>query len=153
MKNKSFLIATILLLFASTMSGQNYKTGVGVRAGFFNGVSVKSFLSPNSAIEGIATYRWDGVVVTGMYEWQKFIPSAPGFDYYLGIGAHIGFFENYKWSDASVVLGADLVAGLEYTFPTAPFTIALDYKPAFNFIGDNRIWLDSVGLSFRFNLK
>lgn len=154
MKCKTFLIATLLLACVSTISAQHYKTGIGARVGFFNGVSAKTFVSPNNAIEGIVNFRWDGVIVTGLYEWQKPIPAAPGFDYFLGVGAHIGFFNNYKWDkDDSVVAGVDVLAGIEYTFPTAPFTIALDYKPAFNFIGDNHIWADGLGLSFRFNIR
>ena len=153
MKLKTFLFAALLLLTASTISAQNYRTGVGARVGFFNGITVKHFVSPGNALEGIVNFRWGGAIVTGLYEWQQPIHSAPGLDYYLGLGAHIGFFDNYKWDDASTVVGADLVAGLEYTFPTAPFSIALDYKPAFNFIGDNHVWADGVALSLRFNIN
>lgn len=153
MKLKTFLFAALLLLTASTISAQNYRTGVGARVGFFNGITVKHFVSPGNALEGIVNFRWGGAIVTGLYEWQQPIHSAPGLDYYLGLGAHIGFFDNYKWDDTSTVVGADLVAGLEYTFPTAPFSIALDYKPAFNFIGDNHVWADGVALSLRFNIN
>ncbi len=154
MKFKTLLFAALLLLSASTVSAQNYRTGVGARVGFFNGITVKHFVSPGNALEGIVNFRWGGAIITGMYEWQQPIHSAPGLDYYLGVGAHIGFFDKYKWDeDQSTVFGADLVAGLEYTFPTAPFSIALDYKPAFNFIGDNHIWADGVALSLRFNIN
>lgn len=154
MKFKTAIVTGFLLLISSTISAQNYKTGIGARVGFFNGVTIKNFISPNNAIEGLVNFRWDGVILTGLYEWQNPIPSAPGFDYILGAGTHLGFFNDYKWDNASTSLfGIDLMLGLEYTFPTAPFTLALDYKPAFNFIGDNHIWADGLGLSFRFNLR
>ena len=154
MKLKTFLFAAILLVFTSTMSAQNYNTGIGARLGFFNGITVKHFVSPSNALEGIVNFRWGGAIITGMYEWQKPIPTAPGLDYYLGVGAHVGFFDKYKWdNDQSTIVGADVVAGLEYTFPTAPFTIGLDYKPAFNLIGDNHIWVDGVALNLRFNIN
>lgn len=154
MKFKSFLFALLLLLSTSTISAQSYNTGIGARVGFFNGITLKHFVSPSNALEGIVSFRWGGAIITGLYEWQQPIHSAPGLDYYLGVGAHIGFFDKYKWDeDQSSVFGADLVAGLEYTFPTAPFSIALDYKPAFNFIGDNHIWADGVALSLRFNIN
>ena len=154
MKFKTFLFAALLLVSTATISAQNYRTGIGARVGFFNGVTVKHFLSPSNALEGIVNFRWGGAVVTGLYEWQQPIRSAPGLDYYLGLGAHIGFFDKYKWDhDQSTVFGADLVVGLEYTFPTAPFSIALDYKPAFNFIGDTHVWADGLGLSLRFNIN
>ena len=156
MKFKTFLLAGILLASISTISAQSYSTGIGARVGFFNGITVKHFVSPSNAIEGIVNFRWGGAIVTGLYEWQQPIPSAPGLDYYLGVGAHVGFFDktDYKWDDASsTIVGADVVAGLEYTFPTAPFSLALDYKPAFNFIGDNHIWADGLALSLRFNIN
>lgn len=156
MKIRTFFIAALLLAITSTatISAQNYRTGVGARVGFFNGLTVKHFVNPNNAIEGILNFRWGGAVVTGLYEWQNPIPNAPGFDYYLGVGAHIGFFDKYKWDhSAETIVGADVVVGAEYTFPTAPFTIGLDYKPAFNFIGDNHIWADGLALNLRFNIN
>ena len=154
MKFKTILIATLLTAIASNMNAQNYKSAVGVRAGLFNGVTYKNFVTPHNAIEGIVDFRWDGVIVTGLYEWQNGMRCAPGFDYVLGLGVHAGFFNNYKWDKSKTAMaGVDALIGIEYTFPTAPFTLGLDYKPAFNFIGDNRIWADNVGLSFRFHLK
>ena len=160
MKLKTFLIAGILLAFASTISAQHYKTGIGARVGFFNGLTVKHFLSRENAVEGILNFRWDGVIITGLYEWQQPLPNARGFDYFLGIGGHVGFFDNYHWKDhkhkyddRTTVAGIDLILGLEYTFPQAPFTIGLDYKPAFNFIGDDHIWADGLALNLRFNIQ
>ena len=158
MKLKTFIIAGLLLAVTTSISAQNYKTGIGARVGFFNGLTVKHFLSPNNAVEGILNFRWDGVIITGLYEWQNPLPNAPGFDYYLGLGGHIGFFDDYEWydddyDDRSTVAGIDLIIGLEYTFPQAPFTIGLDYKPAFNFIGDNHIWADGFALNLRFNIN
>jgi hypothetical protein len=76
------------------------------------------------------------------------------------VGGHVGFFDDYEWdddnddyNDRSTVAGIDLILGFEYTFPQAPFTIGLDYKPAFNFIGDNRIWADGLALNLRFNIN
>lgn len=159
MKLKTVFLSGILLALATTISAQNYRTGVGARLGFFNGITAKHFVSNNNAIEGILNFRWHGAIVTGLYEWQNPLPSAPGFDYFLGIGAHVGFFDSgkYGWdSDETgnfTIVGADVIAGLEYTFPTAPFTIGLDYKPAFNFIGDNHFWGDGFALSLRYNLR
>ncbi len=160
MKLRTFIIAGLLLAITSTMSAQSYKTGIGGRVGFFNGITIKNFLNPNNAVEGIMSFRWDGVVITGLYEWQNPLPNARGFDYYFGLGGHIGIFDDYKWpkknhhhGDSSTIVGFDLVLGLEYTFSQAPFTIGLDYKPAFNFIGDNHIWADGFALNLRFNFN
>lgn len=160
MKFKYLLIVTLFVAISSTISAQNYRTGIGARLGFFNGLTVKHFVNRNNAVEGILNFRWDGVIVTGLYEWQNPLPNARGFDYFLGIGGHIGFFDNYYWKnhnhkydDRYTVVGVDLILGLEYTFPQAPFTIGLDYKPAFNFIGDNHVWADGLALNLRFNIN
>lgn len=158
MKIKKLIMAALLVVITSTMSAQNYRTGIGARVGFFNGLTVKHFVNRNNAVEGILNFRWDGVIITGLYEWQNPLPNAQGFDYYLGLGGHIGVFDNYhrnkdKNRDGTTIVGLDLIVGLEYTFPQAPFTIGLDYKPAFNFIGDNHIWADGLALNLRFNIN
>ena len=160
MKLKTFLIAAVLFAITTNISAQNYRTGIGARVGFFNGLTVKHRLSQNNAVEGILNFRWDGVIITGLYEWQNPLPNAQGFEYYLGIGGHVGFFDDYHWhkkkhkyQDRSTIAGLDLIVGIEYTFPQAPFTIGLDYKPAFNFIGDNHIWADGLALNLRFNIN
>ena len=64
MKFKTFLIAAFLLAITSTISAQSYRTGIGGRVGFFNGITVKHFLNRNNAVEGIMSFRWDGVIIT-----------------------------------------------------------------------------------------
>jgi hypothetical protein len=155
MKFKTFLIAGLLLAFTSTISAQSYETGIGAKLGFYNGVSVKHFISPNNALEGVVSFRWGGAIITGLYEWQQPIYSAPGIDYFVGAGAHVGFFDKhkYKHDEASSVFGIDVIVGIEYTLPTVPFTIGIEYKPAFNFVGDTHIWGDGLGVSLRFNIN
>lgn len=161
MRKKSFILLITLTLFSTITFAQNYNTGLGVRLGYFNGVTVKHFISENNALEGIASFRWDGFVITGLYEWQKGISGAPGLDYELGVGAHIGAFDgnNLDWHDNDpfddnvTVIGVDLIAGLEYTFAAAPINLALDWKPAFNFGRYNRWWGDGLALSIRYAFK
>ena len=57
MKPRTFFIAGILLAITSTISAQNYNTGIGGRVGFFNGITVKHFLNRNNAVEGIMRDR------------------------------------------------------------------------------------------------
>ncbi len=161
MTKKFLIIAFTLALFSTATFAQNYKTGLGARLGFFNGITVKHFLSQNNALEGIASFRWDGFVITGLYEWQKGISGAPGLDYELGLGAHVGAFNghNLDWGnndpfdDNITVVGVDLLAGLEYTFAEAPINLALDWKPAFNFGDYHRWWGDGLALSIRYAFK
>lgn len=161
MKIKSILIIiTLAFTIQHYASGQNYNTGIGVRLGSFTGITAKHFMSPVNALEGLLSFRWDGFIITGLYEWQKPIPSVEGLDWEIGGGAHIGFWNgnSYYWrpdngGTTSAVFGLDFILGMEYTFRQAPFTVGLDWKPAFNLIGDYHWWGDGVALSVRFNLK
>lgn len=153
-----FLIVAFLVLAPLSVFSQPYKTGVGVRFGGFSGLTVKHFLSSKNALEGMLTFRWNGTVITGLYEWQNPIKGAPNLDWEIGLGAHIGFFnEGYVYQkhyyESQTTVGADFIIGLEYTFKDAPFSIGLDWKPAVNFAGYSGWWNDGFGLSIRFNFK
>jgi hypothetical protein len=159
MKFKTLIISMFLVMAVTfAVQAQSYSTAVGARLGYFNGITVKHFVSGSNAIEGIASFRWRGFVLTGLYEWQKPIKGARNLDYFLGLGGHIGFWDNryYYWRNNNradgnfTVIGVDFIAGLEYTFTEVPFNIGLDWKPAFNLIGDNHWWGDGVALSIRY---
>ena len=157
MKKRRFLISLIVFfVLVLSLQAQNYKTGVGGRLGFFSGITAKHFIKPTNAVEGIVSFRWDGLIITGLYEWQKPIKEVAGLDWYIGGGAHVGFWDanQYYWkSETSGGFGFDFTIGLEYTFTEAPFSIGLDWKPAFNIIGDSHWWGDGVGLNIRYNFK
>lgn len=155
--NRRFLLtSTVLILLITSTHAQNYRTGVGGRLGFFSGITAKHFIKPVNPIEGILSFRWEGFIITGLYEWQKPIKEVDGLDWYIGGGAHVGFWDSnrYYWqSETHTVLGLDFIIGLEYTFVDAPFSIGLDWKPAFNIVGDYHWWGDGVGLSVRYNFR
>ncbi len=160
---KLFLLILMIGTFSFVAEAQNYRTGLGARLGPFNGITVKHFVSPSNAIEGIASFRWRGFTVTGLYEWQRPINGAAGLDYFLGIGGHISsvdpdsYWKYYKYDDGPydhyfTVIGVDFIAGLEYTFAEVPFNVGLDWKPAINF-GGYRWWADGLALSIRYTIK
>lgn len=157
---KCFLIFSIALLFSSVGSityGQLYNTGVGARLGFFNGLTVKHFSQEGRAVEGILSTRWDGFIVTGLYEFQRQFPDVNNLEWYFGGGAHIGFWQADRYphagNTATNVVGLDLIIGVEYTFDEIPFSAGLDWKPAFNLIGDTRWWGDGAALSIRYTFR
>lgn len=156
---QSFFVSMLLVIGMSTHSqAQNYNTGIGLRGGTSQGITVKSFLNQTNAIEGILHTRWNGLLVTGLYEIHKNIPNAKGLMWYYGAGAHVGFWDDRvdrrpPWARENksyTVLGADLIIGLDYTIPNSPVNLSLDYKPAFNLIGYSGVWADGVALSLRF---
>lgn len=157
MKRLFYLIVMIAGLLPASVASQNYSTAAGLRLGYFNGITVKHFISGNNAVEGMASFRWGGVAITGLYEWQKPVKGARNLDYFLGLGGHIGFWNNnrYYWYDKDrngtfTIVGVDLIAGLEYTFPGVPFNAGIDWKPAFNLIGDTHWWGDGLAISLRY---
>jgi hypothetical protein len=151
---KKIAIACILALgIISFVNAQDYQTGVGLRAGFSNGLTIKHFVSNKAAFEGILSTRWQGFDITGLYE----IHNQSAFDvehlnWYYGFGAHIGSYNanNVPWGTSGAVVGIDGILGIEYNFSEAPINIGLDWKPAFNLIGNSQFWGDGGALSIRY---
>ncbi|MFW6257628.1 MAG: hypothetical protein ACOC11_02475 [Prolixibacteraceae bacterium] len=156
---KKLFLATFLILATTVITNaqQSYTTGIGLRGGLASGVTIKHFVGDNAALEGILSTRWSGVIITGLYEIQKTAFDTPGLYWFYGVGGHIGFWDNYaghRWFDnngaGSTVIGVDGILGMEYAFAEIPFSISLDWKPAFNVIGNTGFWGDSGALSVRY---
>jgi hypothetical protein len=157
MKIKKLLICILLIAFSLGASAQLYRTGLGARLGYFNGITVKHFFASDRALEGLLTSRWGGFIITGLYEYQKSFQSAPGLAWEIGGGAHFGTWnDSYDYYghhyNSGVAIGIDFILGLEYKFPSAPFVIGLDYKPAMNIVNTGW-WSDGVGLSLKFTFR
>ncbi len=153
------LIFALTLFFTITLAAhaQDYNTGIGVRGGLSNGLTVKHFISSNTAIEGLLSTRWRGFHVTGLYEIHARAFNTPRLNWYYGFGGHIGFWDGYSghpWFEDSsgsyTVLGIDGILGLEYNIEAIPFNISLDWKPGLNLIGYTGFWGDEVALSIRY---
>jgi len=159
MFKKSILVVFTVFItaFGPDAIAQDYQTAVGLRAGVSNGLSVKHFLSDRAALEGILHTRWQGLVITGLYEVHQDINDLPGLRWFYGGGAHIGTWNgnrghhNWKYNrNGHTVFGLDGIIGLDYKFLEAPINLGLDYKPAFNISNDVGFWGDEVALSIRF---
>jgi len=156
MMKKIILTLTIIgmsLSFASAQS--NYNTGIGFRGGLSNGLTIKHFLDSETALEGLASFRWSGYHITGLYEKHAPAFDVLGFNWYYGVGGHIGFWDgdDNPWFDDNqsyTVVGVDGIIGLEYTFEEIPINLSVDWKPAFNLAGDTGFWGDDAGFSVRF---
>jgi len=137
-----FLLIAIIAAITVTAAGQDYKTSLGLRAGYpYSGLTIKHFLNKKNALEGMLGTSWGGFVATGLYENEHWTGEYPGLNWFWGIGAHAGFWDagrNPKIVDTyeGSVIGLDLIAGLEYTFDEIPLNLSLDLLPTFNLIGD-----------------
>lgn len=138
------IIAALAFFVTGKMMAQQGQTDVGLRLGTDPGITVKHFVRPNGAIEGILHTGYRGLLVTGLYEWHKGIGDDPGLKLFGGIGGHFGIFNHYAYYrrgyyyDVVYVynrpsLGPDAILGLEYDFHEIPLNLALDLKPAIDF--------------------
>jgi len=154
---KKIFLITLVISFLSilNLSAQSYNTGIGLRGGLAQGVTIKHFFGKtNNAIEGILAFRWDGPFITGLYEIHDDPFKVDGLQWFYGFGAHIGFWDgdNVPWEDEAksiTAIGVDGILGLEYTFEEIPINITLDWKPAINLAGGG-YWADGFALSVRF---
>lgn len=150
---KLIIVLTFIFAIVFASYSQDYKTGFGIRGGLSNGLTVKHFISSESALEGLLTARWNGFLVTGLYERHAQAFGITGLYWYYGFGAHIGTWNhNYRKDryDNYSVIGVDGIIGIEYNITEIPFNISLDYKPGLNLIGKPFGMTDEVALSIRY---
>jgi hypothetical protein len=121
--------------------GYGYKTALGVKVWDGAGISLKHFFDKNAG--ELIGYFWNrGFRLTGLYEIHGDINGAEGLRWYVGPGAHLGFY-NSKYGGGSVI-GIDGVIGLDYKFNGAPINVSLDWQPSFEF-GDGSGFIGSWG--------
>ena len=137
-----FILITISSAQNRSMNGHGYKTALGVKVWDGAGITLKHFISTNHALEGVGYFWSRGARITGLYEIHGPVNGAPGLRWYIGPGAHIGFY-NTKYGDGSFA-GIDGVLGLDYKFNGAPINMSLDWQPSFEF-GDGRGFVGSWG--------
>jgi hypothetical protein len=155
---KKIIVSIVFVTLATTAFSQYYDQAVGVRGGLFNGVSYKKNLRETNYFEGIVSLRWKGFLVTGLYEKAKLQDfNVERLNWYYGFGAHAGFwdgdYDDYPWDDDNktyVLLGADAIIGLEYSFREMPVNISLDWKPMINIFGIDGFWLDNIAIGIRY---
>ncbi len=148
----SILFSVCILSFSFA---QDYQTSIGLRGGFANGLTLKHFVSQNTAFEGIVASRWKGLELTVLYEIHSRAFDVDRLNWYYGFGGHIGFWDgkHAHWGGDGqnyTVIGIDGILGLEYSFEEIPFNISVDWKPAFNFSGHSGFWGDGGAFSIRY---
>ena len=157
---KLFLILVISIVSVCAFStqsnaqamGHDYRTGLGVKVGYWGGgaLDVKHFLRSDKALEGLLSFGSDWFTITGLYEFHGPINGAPGLLWYVGPGAHIGFWNSGYHDADGAFFGVDGVLGLDYKFNGAPISLSLDVQPEVSFPhGGFDLW---GGLGIRFTL-
>jgi len=155
MSMKKLVIILFLALCVTSMTkAYDYRTGIGLRAGPYYGLTIKHFIGSKSALEGLLT-RWTGTDITILYEVHNRAFDVNRLNWYYGLGGHIGFWEGSHLHDGTAgknytIIGLDGILGLEYNISEAPINISIDWKPAFNLVGYSRFWGDGGALSIRY---
>jgi hypothetical protein len=144
-KLRVFIFGIFCFTAVQEASGQEYSNALGIRlstsqATINQSVSYRRYLNENTAIEGLLSF--DPIAVGALYE--KVYPlGAPGLQWFFGGGAYVAFSGNN-------VFGAMGIVGLDYTIPSVPINLSLDWKPELNFINNVNFQASAVALSVRF---
>lgn len=145
------------LVFANSVSAQEYKTALGVRLSnsapmVNNSISLKHFLNERSAVEALFSFG-DPLALGAMLEIHKRFASS-GIQWFYGGGGYIGFVKTFNEekdrNETDVNFGAMGVIGLDYKFANLPLNLSLDWKPELNLIGDINFEPSAVGFTARF---
>lgn len=145
-----------IILFAQTESKaqQTYKNAIGGRLGTANGITYKTFISGDRALDFILNFRsnnnYSTFRFTGLYEIHNNINNAPGLRWYYGPGATVGSRKFKSNDDSDLLVSIDGVLGLDYKFDGAPINLALDWKPAIEVTPNTEFDAEGFGLSIRF---
>jgi hypothetical protein len=111
-----------------------------VQATVNNAASFRYFFNDRTA--GEALLGFDPWSVGGLYE--RFFPlGVQGLQWFAGGGAYAAF-------KGDNVIGAMGVIGLDYTFPSVPINLSVDWKPELNLVNNVNFQASAVGLSVRF---
>ncbi len=163
------LSLTILFFIATLTINAQYKvSSLGFRLGGVSGVTYKYIEDDNKGFEVILGAKEKGMRLTALL--QKYKPIATnriaGMFVFFGAGAHSGYSKHTEesaeqfedlwqysyYEKTNFVLGGDFMAGVAYHFESIPVHISLDYKPYFEFFGENTFRLDlwDIGFTLRY---
>ncbi len=144
------LLCSAYLIHAQSRSvnSSSYRTALGVKVWNGGGISLKHFFTGSDAGELIGYFWNQGSRLTGLYEIHGLISGAAGLKWYIGPGAHIGFYTT-KYGNGSFV-GVDGVLGLDYKFSGAPINMSLDWQPSFEFGADRGFYGNWGGFGVRY---
>ncbi len=114
-------------LFTFGAKAQLYKHSIGFALGTPLGVQYKGALSSNNAIDIVLGTIFNGVTVTGAYEWVFPVKGARDFQWFVGPAASIGAWDHDH--DDGVFFAVYGGGGIEYKFNEIPLVLSFDLFP------------------------
>jgi hypothetical protein len=146
-------LVIILAMWIYQAEAQERIKQAGFRFGNTTGFTARFVTEENFALEGILGFRNGGVQLYGLFEARKplYLNRVDNMFLYFGGGAHVGYVrwneydkyydpyhnyydDYYDWRYGFAV-GVDGILGMEYAFESAPISLAVDFKPFFEFFG------------------
>lgn len=148
------VLGTFMYSQAQVNTGPDYKTALGVKV-YPGAITVKHFIKPKAALEGLGYLYADGFRLTGLYELHENLGQVAGLKWYVGGGGHLGIWSDswknrYPNREKGVALGVDGILGIDYKIQGAPLNLSFDWQPSFNLIGYNYFEGGWGGLSVRY---
>ncbi|HEX8332632.1 MAG TPA: hypothetical protein VF622_08410 [Segetibacter sp.] len=152
------LLALLFLLstsqsFSQQQSESAYQSALGLKFSGGIAASYKVFLTPTNALEAQTMFFNKGIRLIGLYEFHFYnIEGLDGLAWYVGLGAHVGFYyARYKSTYNTILdLGVDGVIGLDYHLKNFPINISIDWQPSFGLLGKPGIQPQFGGLAIRY---
>lgn len=141
--------------FAQMEDATSYQSAIGVKVSSGVAASFKKFVTPKNALEVQSTFFKQGVRLVGLYEFHSYaFAGAPGLAWYIGPGAHVGFWKkNYRDKyNSTADIGIDGVLGLDYRIKNAPINLSLDWQPSFSLLGNAGLSPQFGGIAIRYIL-
>jgi hypothetical protein len=155
MKKRFFLALSLVFVLSMTSVKAQYKNALGLRLGDAFGVTYKTFIQSDRALDFILNVRsrndQSDFVLTGLYEVHNPIGGAGGLQWYYGAGASVGSinYRNNVRRDNDLYLSVDGVLGLDYVIPGTPLNLSADWKPALVLTPYTGLYERGIGVSIR----
>jgi hypothetical protein len=151
--HKIFLTLAIIViscLFSNRVAAQSYRFAAGLRLSnssptLNSAISAKYFATERTAVEGLVSFG-SRFGVGALLEIHNPL-NRPGLSWFYGGGVYVGF------QDKETYLGPTGVVGLDYTFPSAPVNLSLDWKPELDIIPSVSFVPDAFAFSIRIAIK
>lgn len=139
------------------IKAQDYQNAIGVRVGNYNGLTYKTFIAADKAIDLNLAFDngqnddddYKNVFLTALYQVHNPFPGANGLKWYYGAGGSLGRLK-YKKLDGKIFLSIDGVLGLDYKLAEAPLNFSFDWRPRLGLTPASDLYINDVGLAIRF---
>ena len=164
MKKKISVLLLMIFGFLQ-FNAQTYKTGAGVlvedgQGPAMVGPHLKHFFKPNNAGEFSVLFGGNSTLIQANYQYHMPIPSAPGLQWYVGVGPGILFGNDHHDHDHNddghpdhTYFAPSAMIGLDWKIPNVPLDVSIDWRPRFYMGEDSFSRPGRFGAGFRFTFK